>query len=411
MPAKEKSHHAQKQSSNNDSVTSISVSEVKIKNFSVEPIIEANQLKESPQYITYPRYDYGNKKTDGKGESKLEKFVFTTEPIKIAKGGIPKIHQKWRKTDNDCMNFWLNLDQDDNGKELMKVLEQLDAYCSKKINDDKNNDFIVKINEGGKRVTIKDLKYLPSVKMSVLDSNDEDEEKTSNGLNEQYKRIKVKLWVDYNKDADPTDPKKIRTKVITNDKDGNMKYEDVESLDDFRKHFTWGCTAQFQLEINKFWVMKQKDTDGIKKCGLGVKCLQVYVTEKSEFTKQSTQLTMSVFGNKSKNESTKGKSDDSDSSESESDSESENETNVKAKTNTNTKTKESQSNSDESGSESEPEEKPVKGKNKTVAKAKNESDDESNNDSDSNSDSNSDSEDTPKGKEKVDTKKKVQKGK
>ena len=272
----------------------ISTADFNIKKLSLEPITEtADQMKESPQFNAYVRYDYGTdgkKKVDdnGKPENTNNRCVVVTLPIEIKKGGIPRLDQ-WRLTDNDCMNFFLNLDQDEGGKDLRdKVFGPLDTLCQKKINKDGNKDFFTKVSDKGVPVAITKLKFKSGVKMS---GSGDDDDAPTNGKAKPvpYERIKVKLPTVFKKDADKNAPKEIKIQAFYQGAEVEIK-----TLQDLRDAFPWGCKAEFVLEINKFWAMRTLK-DGERDCGYGVKCLAINVIEKPKATSAAV-INSSIFG-------------------------------------------------------------------------------------------------------------------
>ena len=313
-----KKYESKSNQSSDSTLSNIKTNEFDVKKYKLEPIRDLKDSQDSAQYNAFPRYLYNKKgKNNDKFESEGERFIVITNPIKISKGGLPRLDGKWRKTDNDCLYFWLPLlDTDEGGNDLLKnILEPLDEYNDKKITQEGNKGFVTRVDEKtGKLVTLKNLKYVPCIKEFTPGTNDEDEtnddtcdddvfKKDIKMSIDEYKRIKVRLATLFEKDVDKNSLRKIKTRVYINDSDGNPKEEteNVESLDDLRKLFVWNCTAQFALEFNKFWVMKSLGEDKMRKCSIGVKCVQMYISEIPEIAKISNELGMSVFGIRPKN--------------------------------------------------------------------------------------------------------------
>ena len=283
------------ESNSSENLANVKVDDFDIKNYKLDPISDAI---EGAQDISFPRYNY----TSGEDEDgKFERFCVVTDVIEIKKGGIPKIDPKYRPTENDCLYFWLNLDQCEGGKKFMSnVLEPVDKLHDKKINKDSNKDFVVKLNKKtGKLVPVKDLKYLPCIKEfdpSKFKDEDDDTDEVKDA-SKIYKRTKISIATKYDKAAKPDDPREIKTLVYANDEDGDPMGEPltVKTMEQIREYFPWGCKAQFCLEFNKFWIRKPED--GVKKCALSIKCLSMYIVEKPSVSKSTANvLGLSVFG-------------------------------------------------------------------------------------------------------------------
>lgn len=337
-----------------ESINKISTTEFNVKNFSVDTIKYA---KDVTQYSGYCRYDFGKKKKMGANENAdksntKDRCVIVTKPIEIKRGGIPSHSDKWRPTDNSRLYFWLNLDQDDAGKELYEnVLKPLDELFNKQINKNGNKDFIMHVNANGVTQPLAKLQFKDCVKMSPT-ADDEDGGPQKSTL-APYQRIKVKLATVYDENAKPDDPQKIKTKVYVDGVEGEVK---INCLNDLVEQFPWGCTAEFALEVNKFWAMKTGDP---RLCGYSVKCLAIHVTSKPKQTSHS-QVNASIFGSSSKTKTEDVESENSDSdSESkkdDSDSEPENET-KETKSTKNDKKSTKQSKPADSDTESDDEKK------------------------------------------------------
>lgn len=286
-----------------------------VSKYSLDPIFEEKSTgaksdnKGSAQSIAFPKYDYGAEGKVNNGKSTRDKFIVVTKPIKMAFGGIPKVDEQWRPTNNHCNYFWLPYVLDDEGStELFeKVLAPLDAHHIQKIDTEGNKDFFYKEVEGKKKAP-KDLEYLPGVRTSKGsdddDSNDDkaDGENDKKSVSKQYKRLKVRMDTVFDKTrkADDKSDLKIKTRLFLNNEDGTAKedYESIDSLDGFREHFGWNCVAQFALEFNKFWAKKAGDAKGRKECGYTVKCTQILIIERSQGGSPLQELGRSVFGAK-----------------------------------------------------------------------------------------------------------------
>lgn len=312
-----------KQTSNQTSksesgLQNVHVDDFDIKNYSVSPIdLDTEFASGGSQYTAFPRYKYpstGKKPTGAKSQSDNGRLILITDPIKMSKGGLPKVDGNWRKTEGACQYFWLPLlSEDPAGQSLMNVLSQIDEVNNTEINVGQNKSGFLKTVKAGKETKLQKVKYSPCVKEfdpSALNVDEEadDEENDENenentagkkGVGEKYSRTKVRLSTVWDKDADKDAEKEIKMKVYINDGNGNPKTtpENVTTMEELRKLFTYNSTVQFAIELNKIWVMKNVDGETkVRKCGLGLKCLQIYVSEMAEYSAVSTELGAGVFG-------------------------------------------------------------------------------------------------------------------
>lgn len=242
---------------------------IKDEDFNVNKLafLPCKELKEHyTRYIFLPQYDYGNGKNS---------CIFLTSPIKIRYGGIPKIDEH-RLTDNNCLFFWLNLDQCEGGKDLRDtVFRPIDKLADKKINKEGNKDFIVRQVETGEKIPLKKLRYFPVIKISNPD------------YKIVYERVKVNLDIPFIEGIDLNAPRKIKTAVFlpvdmtkpVNERVFKKKPEVITCLDDIRKIFYRGCLVQFTLQINKMWVHKKTLSKGERECGITIKCLQMFILD------------------------------------------------------------------------------------------------------------------------------------
>jgi hypothetical protein len=358
--------------------------------FYLDPAMEGKDQKDGvgqAQYSLFPRFKYKRDKNDKNAKADQgERCIVITEEIHMEKGGLPRIDEKWRKTDNDCLYFWLPLLDSDPGAVDLRTnfLTPLDEYNNQKINVEGNKDYAVTLTNDKKRTPIKKLKYVNCVKLFDPNSNNEDNEAAhGSDDNTPYYRVKVRLATVFDKNQPKDESKKIKTQVVTCDANGdpNETPEPISCLEDMRKLFVWKCKVRFAIEVNKFWAAKAIDSDlGARKCSVTLKCIQMFIIERPEFNKTPTVLSSSVFGKKKqiKNENTntntkqiKNQSDSSDDNDS-------NKKGSKDKQQTNDKNKNNNKNKEEN-----------------KEKSSDDSESDSNSDSESSSDS-SDSEKKPK---------------
>lgn len=313
-----------KQSSNQSSksdkgLPNVLVDDFDINNYSVSTIdLNTEFASGGSQYTAFPRYKYpnsGKKAVGGKAQSDTGRLILITDPIKMSKGGLPKVDGNWRKGEGACQYFWLPLLQDDPaGQALMNVLAQIDEVNNQKINVEGNKSGFLKTVKDGKETKLQKVKYSPCVKefdpsaLNVDEEADdgeedgEEQEQSSNkkGTGEKYFRTKVRVKTIWDKNITDKDTEKpVDMKVYINDGNGNPKGtpETVTTMEELRKLFTYNSTIQFAVELNKIWVMKNVDGESkVRKCGLGLKCLQIYVSEMAEYSAVSNELGAGVFG-------------------------------------------------------------------------------------------------------------------
>ena len=371
----------------------VKVSDFVVSRYKIDPIKEFGKKDGNAkqfQYNAFPKYIFGEGKITEpeKQSAQGEKMIVVTDQIKLEKGGIPKCDGTYRKTENDCMYIWVPLLKDSKGgRELCeKVLLPIDKYNLKKIVDEKNKDFLVKIDESGKPKPFKDLKYVPCVReftpgegddddASAAGSDDEEDNKKSKGKGksnannqESYDRVKVKISTKWDPNAAKDAEKEIDTNVYLVNEKGKPKKQKVETMEDLRALVTWKSVVRLALEFSKFWVMKNVEKDGDKKtrkCGMAIKCLSIFIEEKGEASSGNTNLGAGVFGDYGS---------DAEDSESGNDSGSDDE---KPKTKKSKSKGKKQDSDDEDGSDDE---KPTKGKAKGKGKKQDSDDDGSDDD-------------------------------
>jgi len=272
--------------------------DVDLSRYQIGPLIR-NPIPDALQERVFQYYAYDTSDT-----SKQCKFIVLTKPMIMAKGGIPKIDGLYRRTDNDCMYFWLAHDLHDEGNNELfeKVFDPLDKYHTQKIMTEKNADFLHVITESGEKQKLKNLDYAKSVRWfdpEMYYAYEYDWNEMKNGKT-SYRRIKIRFDVEYDAKAAPTDPKKIKTKLFLTKADGSCRDapKQITSLDDIRKYFVKNCKVQFALEINKFWIKKQKNHKiKLFECGYTIKCREMIILDypdrcktRSMFAKYNTKI-------------------------------------------------------------------------------------------------------------------------
>ena len=263
--------------SQND-VHTVDCSKFKVKNLNLSPIDD--KRSSDSQFHSFPTYKYGKKQ---------DKLLLKTGPIKITKGGIPRLDDKWRKTDAKREFMWLGIDEEQEAcKELFNVFKQIDEKFDKLISYDTEEKHDANVesktvvfgkDKKGEPLTV--LEYTPIVKLSVQGGDG----KTDGDQKEYtpYERCKLKFGKKYDKERKEGEPSELTTTLYLGDK------EEPENLlypSDFERYLRWNCTAQFVLQLNKFRVKKavEKDKKGKqipRECGFDFNILQVVIVEEA----------------------------------------------------------------------------------------------------------------------------------
>ncbi len=260
-------------------IHAIDCSDFNVDNFTIPPIDE--KRSSDSQYHSFPTYKYGKKQ---------DKLILKTGEIKITKGGIPKLDDKWRKTDAKREFMWLGLDQEQPAcVALFDAFKQIDEHFDKLISYDADEK--VDANVDSKTVVFqKDkkkiepltvLEYSPLVKLSV--QGGDGESKPDQPEYKPYERCKLKFCKKYDKDRKDSEPSELTTFLYLGDKE---EPENLTYPSDFEKYLRWNCTAQFVLQFSKFRCKKavEKDKKGKqipRECAFDVTILQVVITEEA----------------------------------------------------------------------------------------------------------------------------------
>jgi len=376
----------------------IDCADFKIENFSVPPIDEKHSS--DAQYHAFPTYKYDNNK---------DKLTLKTGPIKITKGGIPRLNANYCKTDSKREFMWLGKDDEQQScKELFDVFEAIDNHFDKLISYDTDEKTdpnleskIVSFQKDKKKLEpLSILEYTPLVRDSV--QGGDGETKPDQPEYVPYKRCKLRFAKKYDKEKKEGDPSELTTTLFVGDKE---EAEDLKYPSDFEKILRWNCTAKFMLQISKFRCKKsvEKDKKGKplpRNCAFDINILQIVIVEEAPKSGTSNaekyrrrmfptgKLTTEVTEKRTKTVESSSESDSSDSSNSEDDeSGNENKNQSKKKTEEKSDKKTSSkkvvssesesgsesgsgSDSEDSESESESEESDAEAKAKAKAKAK-----------------------------------------
>lgn len=247
----------------------VSPSDFNISKFYLRPIEE--KMSKGSQYLAFPKYRYSkNTKED-------DVLIITTDPIKLTKGGIPRLDGEYKKTDGDRMFFWLGCDETQKScTDLFQALTQIDEAFSEQLSKNAETK-VLHILKEGKKEALDKLDYVPLVRESVVAENAE--KKT-----EPFNRIKVAFNKVYDKDLPEGQVSDITTVLFFLDRE---EPEQLRTVTDFDKFLRWNCEARFVLQISKLWTMKAVKNKK-RECGFGVKCLQIYITKEAPTSGVST---------------------------------------------------------------------------------------------------------------------------
>ena len=262
-----------------DEVHVVECSNFKVENLTI-PAIDEKRSSDS-QYHAFPSYKYGKKS---------DKLIVKTGPIKITKGGIPKLDDKWRKTDAKREFMWLGVDEEQpNCVELFNVFEQIDEHFDKLISydgDEKVDNnlesktvYIQKDKKKSEPLTV--LEYAPIVRLSVQGGDGESKPDMPEYV--PYKRCKLRFGKKYDKERKEGEPSELTTALFLGD---NEDPEDLKYPSEFEKYLRWNCTSEFVLQFSKFRVKKavEKDKKGKpipRECAFDITLLQVIIVEEA----------------------------------------------------------------------------------------------------------------------------------
>ena len=288
-------------------VNYVKVSDFNISRYKVDPIRNfGNALSRGicSQYGAIPKYIFGEDtiSESEKQSTPGEKMIVVTTQIRLDRGCIPRCDGTYRKTENDCMYIWVPLLKDSGGSELYeKVLLPIDKHNLKKIVDEKNKDFLVRIDDG-KPKPFKNLKYIPCVREFTPGEGDDDNASDDGSDGEHaYKCVKVRISTKWDGNASKDAEKEIDTNVYLLNEKGQHEKQTVKTMEDLRALVTWKSVIRLALDFNKFWVMKCVEKDGCggryRKCGMSIKCSAIFIEEKGPTFSRNTTLGTGVFGN------------------------------------------------------------------------------------------------------------------
>ena len=263
---------------------------VHIKDLDVEkitlPAIDDKRSSDS-RYHIFPTYKYGKQQ---------DKIVFVTDDIKITKGGIPKLDDKWRKNDSKREFFWLGWDKEQEAsntlfeklKEIDEKFDELISYDADTKEDKNVETQTIHLLKDKKKEPLNVLEYTPMVRMSV--QGGDGTQKPDQPEYAPYERIKVKFQKKWDKNKKEGDLSELTTVLYLGDKD---EEEDLTYPSDFEKYLRWNCTARFVCQITKFGCKKtiEKDKKGkqvARECGFDITVLQIVITKEAPTSGAST---------------------------------------------------------------------------------------------------------------------------
>jgi len=288
-----------------ESVKSIPCTEFEVERLyfrSQEPNKEATQLMCFPKYL-FQDDENDHELTPENFEAHGENAIVVTGPIKMIKGGIPRYNQKYHPEGKDSMKrtyFYIPKNEEDpNSVELFECAQRIDDYMHNEINVKKNSAGVLCVlNSKKKRIALKGITYKRMITTAKPGSDleldlEEDTPKNTKFPKKEFvpwDRIKVRFSTLYDENLGPNDLKDINTQIYVGNKE---EPENCKTISDVEEHFMWNCTAQFALMFNKAWVQKNDE----KGCGIGVKCVQIGITEQPEFKRSNTskQLNKRLF--------------------------------------------------------------------------------------------------------------------
>ena len=231
--------------------------------------------KPSSQYTIFPKYTYSQ--TTGDDNEKVEKVEETlcilTDPIQMKRGGILKVDPQYRPTDDDCTALWIPLDEKFGGEgaiELHNMLTSIDDEFTEKLEE----EGYFNVKDGG---VLKHMSYIPIVRQA---------EKPPGAGDDFVEWNRTKVRIPFKEVATPDgNRKEIDVKLVVPGDDGEPVKKVATSIAELRKDFTYGCTAQFFLEVKTFWILRTAKKSGKTSkhdCGFKVTCKMINITEKSK---------------------------------------------------------------------------------------------------------------------------------
>lgn len=181
--------------------------------------------------------------------------------------------------------FWLVLNKCEGGTDLFnRIISQIDYTCIKKINEGENKWGFIKYDtqkaktKKGEITThpFENLNYIPMAKLF-------------NNKNESNIRIKIIFDTFKNPFINSNCKNTIYTSFFTpteqtKTKPKNQKIfkrtpEIIKNISDIKKIFHVGCTCQFNIILQSFWIDKKLSNDNKYNCGIILKCTQIFILD------------------------------------------------------------------------------------------------------------------------------------
>lgn len=215
-----------------------------------------------------------------KFQSGDDQALILTDPIKVRGKGIPQVDGQWKKFDNECLDFFLNLDETDGQLLKTQVIDKIDNKFKHLCGNENSS-----VNVGNK--VIKKLRYTTCHRKIHNGHYNEDEDEDEDDEN-MISRMKIQLDTVYQPYHQLDIPKEIKTRVFLpidknvpiNDREFKETPEVVTCLDDVRQLFHYDCTVRLVLKVNRFWIKKTMDDyNKIRQCGITLKCMQIYIVD------------------------------------------------------------------------------------------------------------------------------------
>ena len=393
----------------NDQINSVSVDDFDVNKLRIPPIDE--KRSSDTHYHAFPVYEYDNGKED--------KLILTTGEIQITKGGIPRLDDKWRKTDAKREFMWLGIDEaQPECKKLFDVLHSIDerfdgliSYDSEKKKDNNaESQTVYTLKDKKKKEPLAKLEYSPLVKLSVQGGDGTQKDDQPEYV--PYERVKLRFSKKFDKERVEGEPNQLTTLLFVGEKESE---EDCKYPSDFEKFLRWQCTARFVLQFSKFRTKKvaEKDKKGNslpRDSAFDINMLHVYITKEApntgtsnadKYRKRFFPPTMKSTKSQDVEEKQTAKNDESSEESSDDENQKQPVKSTKDTKDTKQKAKAKQESKSESEEQSEEEVKPAK---KTNAKAPVKNTKKVNSDSEESSEE-SDSEDEKSEEEKPKSKK------
>ena len=236
---------------------------------------EDERNKKGKQFLSYSRYQYptGN---DGS-------FVFVTPKITMTQHGIPNLGE-WYPSDKD--RCFVKVPLDPNQPECVKLEEMLasvDARAKEQLRAILGDKF--------------DSYEYQSVIHEPADFQDDDTSSKKKKTDKKCNYFKAKFDIDF-------ETEKFATKAYYTDQTEIQ----CSSTTDVAKVLRFNSSGRFIIMVNKFWASKTavdpKDRKSKKKCGIGMKVMQIEIEPSKAPEAIREQFNSNAFGDSDEDDST-----------------------------------------------------------------------------------------------------------